>query len=167
MKFRYEHRFVGGPYDDVLHYLTEEYAFEPSTLPNVQTCKLIEEIITEDKKSWKNEWCAHGQIPKVIQHILKPKMLTWIEATTLDRRARSFTSTITPFYFKNVFRCESRGYFNKLSGNEFLRVTEGVLEIRIPVFGGLIEEAILAHLKQNFDTEYKLTYKTVKEKFGN
>ena len=166
MKFRYEHRFAGSPYDDVLRYMTEEYAFEPSTLPNVQQFKLIEEIVTEDKKSWKNEWCAHGQIPKVVQHILQPKMLTWIEATTLDRRTRVFTSTITPFYFRNVFRCQSCGYFKKLSDNEFLRITEGVLEIRIPVFGRIIEEAILSHLKHNFDAEYKITHKAVKEKFG-
>jgi hypothetical protein len=66
---------------------------------------------------------------------------------------------------RNMFFCESRGFFEKKSDCVFMRVTEGQLDIKIPVFGRFIEEQIIAHLKRNFDDEYKVTVKVVKEKF--
>lgn len=166
MKFRYDHRFEGGPFDKVVLFLTEEYLFEPQKLPNVQSNVKLEETITEDKKHWRYQWCAHGQIPKVVQHIITPKMLTWVEDTTFDRKKKTYFTRIIPHYFQNTFKCESRGWFEKKSDNEFIRVTDGFLSIKIPVFGPFIEEAILAHLKINFTQEYNATFKVVKEKFG-
>jgi len=167
MKFRIEHRFEGGPFERVVEFLTEEYEFEPTKLPNVKGNKKLVEEITEEQKYWKNEWCAHGQIPKLVQHIIQPKMLTWIEETTYDRKKKTFFTKITPFYMRGIFRCESKGYFIKLSDSEFLRVNDGFLEIRIPVFGPFIEEQIVAHLKGNFNEEFKVTREVVKNKFGN
>lgn len=166
MKFKIEHRFEGGPYEEVVHFLTEEYVFEPTKLENVKSNKPISEVVTEDKKYWKNEWCAHGQIPKIVQHIITPKMLTWVEETTFDRKKITYHTKITPFYMKNVVRCESDGYFVKVSDRELLRVQSGFLDIRIPIFGSFIEEQIIAGLRQNFDQEYKVTFKVVKEKYG-
>jgi hypothetical protein len=166
MKFRIEHRFVGGPFDDVVRYMTEEYMFDAAKLPNVQGWKLLKEEITEEKKVWKNEWCAHGQIPKLVQHLIQPRMLTWIEDTTYDRKSKTFFTKITPFYFRSVFFCENRGYFIRKSEKELVRVQEGILDIKIPVFGTFIEEQIIAHLRRNFDEEYKVTFKAIKEKFN-
>ncbi len=166
MKFKIQDRFEGGPFDEVVHYLTEEYVFEPANLPNVKGNKLLKEVLTEDTKYCKYEWCAHGQIPKVVQHILKPQMLTWIEETTLDRKAKVFKTKITPFYFKSVVSCESTLYFVKKSDDELVRITDGFLNIRIPIFGIIIEEVIIAYLKQNFAAEHKVTFKFIKEKFG-
>jgi hypothetical protein len=166
MKFRIEHRFEGGPFDEVVRFMTEEYMFDATNLPNVKGYKLLEEKIFDDRKVWRNEWCAHGQIPKVIQHLIQPKMLTWIEETTYDRKTRIFYTKITPFYFRNIFFCENRGYFIKKSDREFMRVQEGVLDIKISVFGPFIEEQIIAHLRQNMNEEYKVTFKKIKEKYG-
>ena len=166
MKFKIEQKFEGGPFDTVVHFLTEEYVFEPTELPNVQSNKQLEETITDERKHWKNEWCAHGQIPKLVQHLIKPKMLTWIEDTTYDRVNKTFFTKITPFYFRNMFRCESRCHFVQISETELMRITLGFLDIRIPVFGSFIEEMIIAHMKMNFDAEYKITSKVIKKKFG-
>ncbi|MFA6451315.1 MAG: hypothetical protein WCX65_17715 [bacterium] len=166
MKFKIDHRFEGSPYEDVLHFLTEENVFDPKNMPNVKGNKALVEKITEDKKYWKNQWSAHGQIPSVVQHLIKPEMLSWIEETTYDRKNKTYFTKITPFYFKNVFFCESRGYFVKANDREIIRVTEGELRIKFPVFGQFVEEQIIMHMKQNFDIEYRSTYKIVKERFG-
>ena len=166
MKFKIEHKFEGGPFDKAVYFLTEEYVFEPTKLPNVQSNKVLEEKITEDQKYWKNQWCAHGQIPKLVQHLIQPKMLTWIEETTFDRKNIKYFTKITPFYFRKVFKCENVGYFEKVSDREFKRVMNGFLDIKIPVFGPIIEEQIIAHLRSNFDQEYRVTFKVIKEKFG-
>ncbi len=167
MKFRIEHRFEGGPFEEAVHFLTEENVFDPNNLPNVKGNKLLVEKITEDTKYWKNEWTAHGQIPKLVQHLITPKMLTWIEETTYDRKKKTYHTKITPFYFKNVFFCENRSYFVKISDKEFMRINDGVLNIKIPIFGPFIEEQIIAHLKQNFEPEYKYSFKQVKDRFGS
>ncbi|MEW6201819.1 MAG: hypothetical protein AB1546_07580 [bacterium] len=166
MKFRLEHRFEGGPFEKAVHFLTEEYIFEATRLPNVKSGKPLEEKITDDTKYWKNEWCAHGQIPKLVQHLIKPKMLTWIEETTYDRRNKTYFTKVTPFYFRSVFRCENRGYFVKKSDKEFLRIMEGILDIHIHVFGHFIEEQIITHFKRNYEHEYRETFKVIKQKFG-
>lgn len=165
MKFTIEHKFIGKPVKDAIEFLTEEYVFDPQKLQNVKDNKTIEESITPEKKHWKNQWCAHGQIPKLVQHIISPKMLTWIEETTYDRKAKTYFTKITPFYFRNMFFCESRGSYVVKSDSEFVRRNDGVLDIKIPVFGRFIEEQIIAHLRQNFDQEYKETYRVIKEKF--
>ena len=152
MKFKIEHKFVGSPYEDVLHFLTEENLFDPQNLPNVKGNKALVETVTE--------------VPKVVQHLIKPEMLSWIEETTYDRKKKTYHTKITPFYFKNVFFCENRGYFVKKSETEILRVNDGILNIKIPVFGTFIEEQIIAHMKQNFEVEYRASYKIVKERFG-
>ncbi|HOX29432.1 MAG TPA: hypothetical protein PLQ76_09800 [bacterium] len=166
MRFKIEHRFEGAPIDAVLEFLTEEFIFDANKLPNVQGSKLLEEKITEDMKYWRNEWCAHGQIPKIVQHIIQPKMLTWVEETTYYRKKKEYYTKITPFFFRNVFKCENKGYFVRVSDHEVKRVQEGLLEIKIPVFGQMIEETIISHLRKNFDEEYKVSSKIVKEKFG-
>lgn len=166
MKFRIDDKFEGGPFEEVTRYLAEDYVFEPANLPNVTGNKKLKEVLTDETKYCKYEWCAHGQIPKVVQHILKPQMLTWIEETTLDRKTMIFKTKITPHYFKNVFSCESKLYFVKKSDYEFSRITEGFLNIKIPIFGIIIEEVIIAHLKHNFAAEHKITYKLIKEKYG-
>jgi hypothetical protein len=164
MKFRIEHKFV-GTFDESVYFLTEENYFDPKNLPNVKDNKVLVEEVTEDRKFWKNLWSAHGRIPKLVQHIITPKMLSWIEETTYDRKAKTYFTKITPFYFRSVFFCQSRGYFKKLNDREFLRINDGVLDIKIPVFGPFIEEQIIKHLRENFENEFKYSYKVVKEKF--
>jgi len=166
MKFKIEHRFMGSPYEDAVHFLTEENLFDPNNLPNVKGNKVLIETITEETKYWKNQWSAHGQIPKIVQHIIKPEMLSWIEETTYDRKKKTYYTKITPFYFRSVFFCENRSYFVKLNDREFKRVNDGILDIKIPVFGSFIEEQIIVYLKQNFEIEFKASFKAVKDKFG-
>jgi len=166
MKFKIEHRFEGGSFEKAVHFLTEEYFFDMHKLPSVRGSKVLEEKITADTKYWKNQWSAYEQIPRFVQHLIKPNMFRWIEETAYDRKNKTYFTKITPFYFRSVFRCESRGYFVKKSDREFLRVQEGFLDIRIPIFGTFIEEQIIAHMKRNFDHEYRETFKVIKEKFG-
>jgi hypothetical protein len=166
MKFKIEHRFEGSPIEDVIHFLSEENVFDPQKMPNVKGNKALVEKVTEETKYWKNQWSAHGQIPKIVQHLIKPEMLSWIEETTYDRKNKTYFTKITPFYFKNVFFCENRGYFVKVSDNVVLRVNDGEIRIKVPVFGQFVEEQIILHMRQNFDVEYRESYKIVKEKFN-
>lgn len=166
MKFRIIHTF-DGPFDKIVHFLTEEYAFDPTTLPNVTSQKILEQSESCDGryKKWKFEWCAHGEIPKVLQHILKPKMLTWIEDSVFDRETKILKTKIKTHYLTNLFKCEAvTSYIEKIE-DKLERRLEGNLEVRIPIFGHIIEKEVIKHLKENFDNEYKYTKKIIKEKF--
>ena len=54
-------------------------AYKMDELENVTEWKVINETDDGDKRVGTKEWCGHGQIPKVAQHIVSPKMLTWLE----------------------------------------------------------------------------------------
>ncbi len=165
MKYKIEHKFEGGPFQECKTYLFEEYTFDAVNMPNVQGYKALEAIETDEIKRWKNEWSAHGQIPKVVQHLIKPQMLSWVEETTYDKAKQEYRSKITPFYFQNVFSCENRGYCQKISDREFLRIQEGYVNVKIPILGNVIEDLIVSHMKSNFETEYRDAYQAVKKKF--
>lgn len=130
------------------------------TMPNVSSVKLIERKDQPDGKIHvKMEFCAHGQIPKAIQHIIKPDMLTWREISTWDPNTRRYNFDVKTRFFSNVF--VSKGYweYNTRGDNKTAQTCNGLLEIRIPIFGPIIEKAIWTNLEKNWDESFQVMKK--------
>ena len=166
MKYKLEHRFKGKPVKDAIEFLCEEYGFDETQMENVTGSTLLEEKITDESKFWKRQWCVHGQIPKVAQQLIKPKMLTWIEFTEYDRVNKKYKTWIETYFFKDMVKCEQTGYYIIVNDGEFIRVQEGYIRIKFPVIGPILEEVIVKHLKKNWDDEYKISRKVISEKFA-
>ncbi len=135
------------------------YTFEE--LPNVTQNK---EIWREEKgnlRYLKVEWCAHGQIPKVAQKVVSPKMLTWIEESIWDKEKYIYSFKIKPFYFAKQIDCEGSTKFYSKGKNKCARLFDIKLRIHIPVVGLVLEMAILELLKKNEEEEYKLSLKAL------
>ncbi len=130
------------------------------SMSNVASVKLVERKDYPDGKIHvKMEFCAHGQIPKAVQHLLKPEMLTWREISTWEPATKRYNFEIKPNYFSNVFSCKGFWSYAEKGPNKTSQFCDGVLEIKIPIFGQIIEKAIWPNLEKNWIESYEKTKK--------
>jgi hypothetical protein len=122
---------------------------------NVADVKLIKLEEKDGKKHVIYEFCAHGQIPKAVQHLLKPDMLTWREISYWDSQKKEYHFSVKPHYFTNVFTCKGYWGYMERGPEKSAQVCHGDLIIRIPIFGNLVEKAIWTNLKRNWDDSDK------------
>lgn len=154
-----------GPVDKVVYILMEsdKEITKPEELPNVKSRKVLKEKWEGDKKYITVEWCAHGEIPKAAQRIIKPKMLTWIEESVWDRKERTYLFKIKTHYFTNLVKCFGTVSFHPKGQTKTIKKLDGILEINIPLIGKIMEKAVARHLYINFDKEHEISSKKVKE----
>jgi len=139
----------------------EEYFKE--MMPNVSSVKVVQFKTRPDgKQDVKYEFCAHGQIPKAIQHLLRPEMLTWWEISTWDPATKKYNFEIKTHFFTNLFTCKGYWTYESRGPKKTAQICIGVLEIKIPIFGPMIEKAIWPNLEKNWEESYR----QVKKKFG-
>lgn len=100
------------------------------------------------------DFCAHGQIPKAVQHILTPKMLTWRETSSWDPATKKYIFSIRTNFFTNLFSSKGYWLYTEKGPNKSSQACFGDLKINIPIFGSIIEQAIWKELKKNWDESY-------------
>lgn len=140
--------------------------YDLNDLENVTGWKVVKEVDDGEKRTGTKEWCAHAQIPKALQPIVSPKMLSWYEHSVWDRKAHVYTFQIEPFYLKKQVECHGRTMFVEKGPEKCARRFEIHLTVKIPVFGPMFEKLVMELLKKNEDQDYQLSVKTAKKHFG-
>ena len=125
-------------------------------LENLQEREEIERFEDERYVKTRVRYFAVGFIPKQVRHILKPDMLSWIEEAVFDKQENFWTWNIVPHFFKKHIKCRGKMSVVPDGPGRCKRVTDGYLDIRIPVFSDFAERLIIDHLKINFDQEYEI-----------
>ncbi|MEW5945607.1 MAG: hypothetical protein AB1742_05360 [bacterium] len=126
-----------------------------SDLPNIRSCKLQKREEREGKTYLTVLYSAHGQIPKFIQHLIKPRMLSWRETGVWDPAALVYSFQIIPFYFTSIFTCKGTWSYHPVSDEKTIQICDGFIEIRMPVFGPFVEKEIIKNLYVNLDNGYR------------
>lgn len=164
MKFELVHYF------DVDVEMFEEITSDPDMekellkLPNLATRELIKEVDKNGRLHREVRYIANGFIPLAIRHVIKPKMLTWMEISTFDKKKHLTEWHIEPFYFKDVIDCRGNYACHPDGKNGCRREIHGQLNISIPVIGNIAENYIITELKKNFEKEYELTTSFIERK---
>lgn len=151
MRARIERTFY-YPCDDVCRVLMDsgDVSYDMQELPNVTAWKVLEEIEGEDDvRRGKKEWNAHGQIPRALQHIITPKMLSFIEHSEWDRKARTYRFRIEPHYLKHIIDCHGTTTFVPKSDKKTTRIFDVIFQFKMPILGPIFEQAIMGYLKKN------------------
>ena len=131
--------------------------YDLEELPNVSASKPLECRDEGDKKYIKNEWCVHGQIPKIAQKIIRPDMLTFVEDSVWDRKERTYTAKIIPHHFKKQIDARHRVEFYDNNDGRTRRVLKGIFEVKIPIIGPIFELAVLKYLKENAESDFNIS----------
>ncbi len=166
MKFELVHYF-DGPRDRVAHWLmeAEEPLLDPAELPNVTQMEEIFRNVTGPIRKIKWKFCAHSDIPRALQNLIKPEMLTWIHHGEYNSQIKEDSFMIEPFYLKNIFSCKGGAKFFD-EGQKTRRVIFGEVKLKVPIIGVIFEEIVVKKLKENMTEEYKVTSKKVAEKIA-
>jgi len=144
----------------------EDTAYDIQELENVTQWKVVKEEDRGDKRIGTKEWCAHAQIPKVLQHVVSPRMLTWYEHSEWDRTTRTYKFRIEPIYLKKVVKCQGQTTFAEAPGNKTSRTFQMMLSVDIPVLGSVAEKLIIDLLKKNEEQDYKLSLDALTKGLG-
>jgi hypothetical protein len=135
-------------------------------LPNVSQRKPLERHREGARFYFKNNWCVHGQIPKIAQKIVSAETLTFVEESVWDDNARAFTTRIVPHFFKDKIICRTTSAWSAAGPNRAKRTFSGTLVIKFPIFGALLEKTIIDHLKKNNEENARILPKGLEKRFG-
>jgi hypothetical protein len=84
-------------------------------VPYMENVKRIEtesrEALGEGRIRLVNRWYAMGEIPKVIQTIIKPEMLTWLDTAIWNDAEKMCQWEIKTMFFKENVRCSGINYY--------------------------------------------------------
>lgn len=133
----------------VTHYDLVKDTGNYTELPNVTDVKLSHFTEHPDgRQDIEFTYCAHGQIPKIAQKVLKPDMLTWREVSKWDPNTMVYSFEIIPFFLRNVFYCKGKWTYRE-KGNKVVQEMKGHLNFKVPIVGPIVEQAINKELMKN------------------
>lgn len=143
--------------DDVCRVLLDSGdTYNMEELPNVTSWKVLDEQDDGNVRRGRKEWSAHGQIPRALQHILTPSLLSFIEHSEWDRRAHVYKFRIEPHYLKAQVDCYGSTTFVPKGDNRTKRIFEVTFQFKLPVLGPIFEQAVMGYLKKNEETDARM-----------
>ena len=144
----------------------EETVYDMQELENVTQWKIVKEEDSPEKRIGTKEWCAHAQIPKVLQHIVSPRMLTWYEHSIWDKVNMVYKFRIEPIYLKKKVKCQGQTTFAETPDGKTSRVFQIMIDVSIPVLGNVAEKLIIDLLSKNEEQDYKLGKAALEKALG-
>ncbi len=115
---------IDQPVDTVYQTVRDDLANLAPYLPNV------DKIVCETKKSGKtgpkivNRWYAKAELPALLQKIIKPELLSWIDKAEWDDNSRLVRYTLESSIGNNLFEASGVNYFHEApDGKTQLRIT--------------------------------------------
>ena len=100
--------------------------------------------------------CAVANLPAAVRALINPDMLGWIEESVYYKKEHYWTWNVVPYYFKEHIKCFGTMSLHAREGGGMLRVTEGIVDLRFPVLGEMMEIFVVDSLKKSLDHEHAL-----------
>jgi len=124
-------------------------------IPYMQNVKRIEtesrEAAGEGRIRLVNRWHAKGEVPKVVQTIVKPEMLTWLDTAIWDDGQKTCQWEITPMFFKGNVSCSGTNYYKPQGKDRTKLEITGDLTIQVKGIPGvprLLEKKIASQIEK-------------------
>lgn len=155
-----------APRQTLVENLMERYIRDPAVMlnsPNLTGCKLLSHDDKGDTVDLTVQYSAYSQIPKVVQHLLTPDMLSWISYGRWDRRKMVYTFDVETMYFTKQVHCRGVQSYHAIDENRSVQKMEMKLRISIPLFSAFIEKEIARAFVSNIDSGYPMARKMVEE----
>ena len=152
MRFRLEQRFA-APLAAVEGALVDpRFLARLAELPALGTPEVLACEVDGHLARLRVRYRFAGQLAPAVTAVVDPARLTWVEATTYDRRAHRGEHAIEPDHYADRLRAS---YTTQLApeGGGTRRVTDGELRVRFPLVGGRVERAIVGGLREHAGRE--------------
>jgi hypothetical protein len=110
-------------------------------VPYMQNVKRIEteshEALGEGRIRLVNRWYAVGEIPKVVQVMIKPEMLTWLDTALWNDAEKTCQWEISTMFFRENVRCSGINYYTPQGKDKTKLEITGDLTIQVKGIPGV------------------------------
>lgn len=155
MRFRLE-QFLPGPLDAVESALLDPAFIEAlAPLPNLGHPELLHQSADGDSVHRRVRYAFSGELSPAVTRFVDPERLTWIEASTTDRRTHVTDFEIQPDHYASRLSCKGR-FTLRQEGPATRRTAEGDLTVHIPFVGRKAEQAIVSGLADHARAEAEI-----------
>lgn len=128
---------IRHPLERVYRAYRDELADIAAFMPNIKEIRVLSRQDRPDGVTLHNEWAGKGEIPKIVQGILKPEMVKWDDYAEWDDPNRQCHWRIATRFFMENVQCSGT---NRMAaeGDDATRVTlAGKLDIHLKGIPGV------------------------------
>ena len=129
---------VDYPVDIVFTTLRDRLQEFASTIPNIKKLEVTSREEADDGTvKMENRWYGRGEIPKMVQSVVKPEMLSWVDTAVWDETDHTCRWEIETAFFKDNLRCTGVNFYrSKGEGRTEIEIT-GNLEVSLKGIPGV------------------------------
>ena len=152
MRFRLEQRFP-APLEEVEPaLLDEEFLTRMAQMPKLGRPTLLDQSQEGQTVRRRVRHQFTGSLSPMVRKVIDPARLTWVEESTTDLDAHRTEFKVVPDHYRDLLRCRATIQLSA-DGDGTRRVTEGTVEVRVPVVGGKAERGIVSGLAEHAEAE--------------
>ena len=155
MKFHLEHTFT-APIDSVEAAMVDPAFLESTQLPDVGPPQVLGRDDDGAAVTLRVNYHYTGSLDSLARRVLRVGDVAWVQETTLDRSTHRTTFTVVPKVHPDRFECRGVMQLTEGTGETTLRVIDGELRIKVPLFGSRAEGLILPGLRSRMQREAEL-----------
>lgn len=154
MKYSTEH-LLNGTLEEVLS-IAQDRTRDERVYPNITSLKQEKWDETDTEIVCQFLTRGDGEIPKALQKLIQPKMVSWREFGRWDKKNNVYDYYVKTFYFTNLFTMNGKFSFIPKSSDTVLRRLDGEIKINLPILGELAAKTIVKFQIENIDKEAKV-----------
>ncbi|MEY2423695.1 MAG: hypothetical protein QOI95_3762 [Acidimicrobiaceae bacterium] len=166
MRFELEQR-VAAPVGAVVAAFVDPGFYESlEALPNLGRPELLSR---EEKGSivrMRVRYRFTGQLSAAVRAAIDPKKLTWVEEADHDVEARRVSFRMIADHYADRFKASGTYRFDPAGDAATTRKCAGDIEIRMPLVGRRVENAIISGLREHLDSEVDLVERWIADHGG-
>lgn len=151
MRFEVEQRYSSDP-DTVARAYADASLYELLVSSKIGRPSVLERDADASVVRMRIRYAFTGELSSAARAAIDPAKLTWIEQSTHDLATRTTKFVLLPDHYRNRFSCSGTYRFEQ-AGSGTLRRTEAELQVRAPLVGRLVEQAIVSGLREHLDAE--------------
>lgn len=127
--------------------------------------ELLSETFEGTKRVRRQRFESSIELPGPVAAALGTKTLAYEQITTIDQADSSLTWRVVPPLYKDKIKAEGTMTVRPVAGG-CERVIDGVIEVKIPLFGGRIEGLVAENLQKSEDLSAVLRMRWIKARNG-
>jgi hypothetical protein len=158
--FELDQRFRADPSDVADAFADPELYTLLGELPKLGKPEVLTRTSDGDVVEMRIRYAFTGELSSAVRAVIDPAKLTWVEEATHDLAARTVRFVLVADHYRDRFRC-SGSYRLDPSGDGTIRHTEGDLQIKAPLVGRRVEQAIIDGLREHLDAEVQVVERLI------
>ncbi|MEY2404948.1 MAG: hypothetical protein QOD38_2499 [Acidimicrobiaceae bacterium] len=166
MRFQLE-QHIAAPVGAVVAAFVDPGFYESlEALPNLGRPELLSHEAKGSIVRMRVRYRFTGELSGAVRAVVDPKKLTWVEEADHDIAARSVSFRMIADHYADRFKSSGTYRFEPAGDTSTIRNCTGDIEIRMPLVGRRVENAIVSGLREHLGAEVALVERWIGEHGG-